>query len=985
MTTQQALAPFRMVKLLVLAWIAVTCCCESLAHAADAPAADAPGEEAIPFSSTASFSVTINGARVQSLWKRELMRQALLLAAREELGYRTADNILGDGISRTKPSFALACTAGTPDRIELLQGTTGKRDAIWSQEFKFDSPWPPHRAWVERMELMSRTTFVEALQKAKVTRQPVPRPKDSAAALDLELVRMIDEDLSFVGQFLALRQMHAAVARDGETAARLAGLVRAYAHLGLLTEHQWHPMSYAFKARALLYAQRWVVREPKSQLARQHRAYAFALVGMHGDSLADLQAAAKLTGDAPAKSESPAWIPLIEHFCRYDFEDLTRLRADERLKPLASLLYFLAYEQEGSSNLTVKVGLELLKEMQGCYRMHDTLCHHTGPGAAQLTTQVGPQHLAMTLLPRLEKVQELPRHVRLTLDLARAEGAMLTEDSDAEDVQAELEYRAKVIAALRGIVPATADAPAPAPDGSEPSWAVLAKMIEETTFLQTYRRVYFIRRQIGVSADDYLDAHRPIVASHRRFVFLDQYHTQSDPEKVAAAKQRFDATNLDFAQARFWIEWPVHMRQQVEQVAKANQEGLPNEAGLTARSYHYNMNIGLGPLVAVSPHSPYAMGVALRAYPPKPEVEKSWEEVARRSPYLAWSFAEVSTNRGSQANVERFLKLAAQLDPSPANYRQLANHYKQNGDEENWLKALDDFLKTPSLGLEHAQVRCEIAQYHANRKEWDKALPYADAAGETGAQWAMTWARTINEANQNWEAAEGHYVDAIGRYGERPIEWYLFCKRNGVGNLGLSRAAAFPDGVEAFAAIPNVPVNYAVLALYLEAKPSKALEILEKQAKDAPASFTAMQAATMADRLGDNPKRDKHLKLVVEQKPPAQHPYDQRPLREELVGLARQFIADLAKGGGCKFDLGQLHSMRDKAPERDHCGFNYFLACYLDRHGKTELAVDYWKQCMGSPELQLGTRTLAGAELSKRGIKPSEWKQLLFAKPVGTK
>ena len=797
-------------------------------------------------------------------------------------------------------------------------------------------------------------------------------------------MQLIDEDLSFVGQFLALRQLHAGMASDGETDARLAGLVRAYSHLGLLTEHQWHPMSYAFKARALLYAQRWVVREPKSPLARQHRAYAFALVGMHGDALADLQAATKLTGESAAKSVSPAWIPLIEHFCRYDFEDLKRLRADERLKPLASLLYFLAHEQEGSSNLTVKVGLALLKEMSGCYRMHDTLCHHTGPGAAQLTTQVGPRHLAMTLLPRLEKVEELPKHVRLTLDLARAEGAMLSEDSDDDNIKAELEYRAKVIAALRGIVPATAGTPAPEPDTIEPSWSVLAKIIEETTFLQAYRRAYFIRRQIGFPADDYVDAHRPIVANHRRIAFLDQYHTQTDPQKLEAATQKLDVTNLDFAQARFWIEWPVHMRRQVEEVAKSNQEGLANEAGLTARSYQFDMSVGPGPLIAVSPHSPYAMGVALRANPPPPATEKAWEEVAKRSPYLAWSFAEVAMRRGDQAKVDRFLKLAAELDPSYVNYQRLANYYKGKRDDENWLKAWNDFLKTPSLGLDHAQVQCEIAQYYANRREWDKALPYADAAGNTGAQWAMSWARTINEANQNWEAAEGHYVDAIGRYRESPLEWYLFCKRNGVGELSLARAAAFPEGVEEFAAIPNMPV-YAGLALCLEAKPSKALAIYEKQATSAPAAFTAMQAAMMADSLGQNAKRDKLLKLLVEQKPPAQHPYDHRPQREELVGLGRQFIGDLAAGGNCKFNMNQLHAMRDKAPERDHCGFNYFLACYLDRHGKPELAVDYWKQCMGAPELQLGTRTLAGAELSKRGIKASAWKQLLFAQPKAAK
>jgi len=657
------------------------------------------------------------------------------------------------------------------------------------------------------------------------------------------------------------------------------------------------------------------------------------------------------------------------------------LRADEHLKPLASLLYFLAHEQEGSSNRTLQVGLEMIEEMPGCYRMLDTLCHHTGPGAAQLTTQVGPRHLAMTLLPRLEKVRELPPHVRLTLDQARGAGAMLTEDADEDDIRAELECRAKVIAALRGTVPASSDKPALAPDGVEPSWAVLAKLIEETTFLQTYRRVYFIRRQLGLSADAYLDAHRPIVANHRWIAFLDQYHTQSDPEKVEAATHTFDVTNLDFTQARFWIEWPANLRLQVEPYARAHKEGLANEAGLAARSYHFDMNVEPGPLLSVSPHSPYAMGVALRVNgQPQPDAEKAWEQVAKRSPYLAWSFAEVLTRRGDLAKAEQFLKLAAELDPSPENYRKLANHYKGKGDDENWLKALNDCLKTPSLGLEHAEIQCEIAAYYANKRQWDKALPYADAASETGAQWAMSWSSTVNEANQNWEVAERMQVASIERYGEYPVLWYFFCQRNGCGHLDLARKAAFPNGVDEFASEKDVPVNLAALALLLEGETKKALEVYDAENKKAPASWTAMMGATIADQLGDSKKRDFLLRLVIEQKALTPNPNDARPHREELVELARKLIADLSAGGKCEFDFEKLNASRDRAPPRDRCSFSYFLGAYLDRHGKKDLAVQYWKQCMGASDLVMSTRTLAGYELNKRGVKPSEWKQLLFEK-----
>jgi hypothetical protein len=935
----------------------------------------------IYFGTTTKFTAIVTGNQEQTLWKREVMRQALLLAARAELGYRTSDTSLGDNTFRSQPSLVLAATAGQPNKIEVLKGNTGNRQPVWSQAFEFNSPWPHHKAWVDRMEQMSRTDFVRALEKAGYTRQKQVQPKDAAAPLDAELVQLIDEDLTFVGQLLALRKLHADIARDGETDARLAGLVRAYAHLGLLTEYQWHPMSYAFKARALLYAQRAVVRQPKSPEARQHRAYAFALVGMHGEALADLWTSSKLADRSIEPFVPAAWTPLIESYCRYDFEGLNRLRGDKQWKPLASLLYFLAHEQEGTQNRSVTVVLELLKEMPDCYRMIDTLCLHTGPGVGHLTSQVGSQHLATTLLPRLEKTKELPSTVRQILDLARTDGAMLTEDSDAEDVLAEVDYRAKVTEALRGSV----SPKAPQPDLGEPSWAVLAQLIEETTFLQVYRRVYFVRVQLGFPIDELIDAHRPIIGKHPRFSFIEQYHTQIEPEKAMAATQSFDANYLDYAQARFWTQWPANLRIQVESIARQNREMLANEAGIAAREYHYDANVGVGPLVAVSPHSPYAMGVALRCNPPQPDVLKAWEETAKRSPYLAWSFAEVAGRNGDPTRVEKFLKLAAELDPSAINLKRLAEHYKGSGDNAKWVSTLDEFLKTPSLGLERAQIQRDIAAYYFNRRQWDKALPYADAASETGAQWAMMCARTANEANQNWEAAERHFVDAITRYGESPVEWYLFCNRNGVGNLELARATAFPDGVESFAGDPNTPPNYAGISLYLEAKPSKALDRFEKEAESLPATFTSMHAATIADRLGETSRRNKLFKQVVEQKSASQHPYDNRPHRPELVELAKLFIADLAQGAKCKFSFDKLTAIRDAAPERDRCGFNYFLACYLDQHGQPDLAIDYWKQCMGAADLGLGTRTLAGAALHKRGVKPGDWKVLLFARPDASK
>jgi tRNA U38,U39,U40 pseudouridine synthase TruA len=84
-------------------------------------------------------------------------------------------------------------------------------------------------------------------------------------------------ELTYFAQFNVLRDAHAAP----ESIESLGHLVRAYANLGQLTQFHWHASHKVFKARALLYAERMVEREPRNPSALWHRAYARALIGLH--------------------------------------------------------------------------------------------------------------------------------------------------------------------------------------------------------------------------------------------------------------------------------------------------------------------------------------------------------------------------------------------------------------------------------------------------------------------------------------------------------------------------------------------------------------------------------------------------------------------------------------------------------------------------------------------------------------------------------
>ena len=90
------------------------------------------------------------------------------------------------------------------------------------------------------------------------------------------------------------------------------------------------------------------------------------------------------------------------------------------------------------------------------------------------------------------------------------------------------------------------------------------------------------------------------------------------------------------------------------------------------------------------------------------------------------------------AAAERALSRYMELSPDLWAYQTLAANYKAQGKIDRWLETLEKFLNNvEDLGLDHAKVRVEIADYYMGLKQWDKAKPYAEAAAQTWAGWAM--------------------------------------------------------------------------------------------------------------------------------------------------------------------------------------------------------------------------------------------------------
>lgn len=101
--------------------------------------------------------------------------------------------------------------------------------------------------------------------------------------------------LTIVSQLTAVRALHEAIRKDGDSSALLGALVRGYANLGLLTDRLWDGTTWVFKARSLLYAMRLSRQESEKGLPMDmglwHTAYAQALAGYHNSAVSSIDRA----------------------------------------------------------------------------------------------------------------------------------------------------------------------------------------------------------------------------------------------------------------------------------------------------------------------------------------------------------------------------------------------------------------------------------------------------------------------------------------------------------------------------------------------------------------------------------------------------------------------------------------------------------------------------------------------------------------------
>ncbi len=764
----------------------------------------------------------------------------------------------------------------------------------------------------ERAEAMSRTELPAMLRKLGVQGKP------HAPRSDAELPAGIEEGLSSLGftePLAAVRALHAAIRKDGESAARLGAMVRGYALLGILSEFHWHPAHQAFKARALLYAQRLVAYDPKDPRALWHRAHAEALVGLHRNALADLAAAEEMVRSNP-NVKRPDWVDLIEACARCDDQRLDAAAHGGPHAALAALLRLTLLEYPASPNVTLPAARAVLALDPECYRACDAMCRIYQLGNLHQATMFGPQVLDQALPRRLQTMAGLP-----------------------EGVRAQLEQPVSRSPALAA---AMVKAGEPSVDDGEPSWAVMGHLVAETRFVHVFSRLLFMVQFWNVPVDEFWAEAGPSVADHpyRQFLDLLVLPPPQAGRSAAAFADKLDLASVELTQLEMMrLLSRAHARQAPSafDVAVTHMDDVARDLSTYLRDSGIAMTrINPAPfartLLEVSPHSAFARATLIESDPEGVKEQLAgWEKEFPDSSSVIGALAKRASKQNQPDEARRLLERYVRLAPEYWAFEMLAKGYKASGDMDRWKATLDRYLNVPDQpGLDQARVSVEIANYFMDQKSWDEALPYAEAAAQTGAGWAMSCAARCAEGKGELEQSELWTRREGERYPNTSwVNWFAFCKRTGHGDVAAARAFA-EQYLQSVGDRPDLANPQSVGFFYwLNDEPGKAMAPLRRAYEMEPTPVHAVYPLLVADQLGDATARDEWLKTLLS-KHGAEMPKSAR--------VCELLFPPVAAGSSPAPDMKAIDEVLQTIVEPNRGNTEFIVGMHLLNLGKADLA-----------------------------------------------
>ena len=901
-----------------------------------------------------------------ALLLRELFRQALLIAGREELGLVTRDATLRESIPKSS-SVDLVANVNPRKSIglEVRRHRKDQDESLWKKTIKGNFLAGEQVDYLKVLELaegFSRDEFVQALTRfgwVKIPKQPPSEP-------DAETVdgKSNPPALCFLDQFAELRRLHASGRSQGQSPERLARLALGYANLGQLTLYHWSTADKAFAARALLYAQRLHVQDKQAPLGHWVRAYAEAMAGLDALALLDLATAEKLY-DAMKQDDRPrrpAWVDLLESYCRYHTSELQDAgRIPGPYQQLACLLAVRTLEGTAAKLATLDAVEQALLVNPQCYRVIDAMCRVGGVGNLHHATLLGPRTLATGLPEKLLAIEDLPPSV-----------AKLLKSGGFDDAVGQRARRLFGLAGAaigptswkfaQGLVDAS-DA-----DLGELSWSVLGRLIQETIFMHAHRRGYFMRYTWSVPMEDFVSEVLPTLSDHPYRVFIESYEFNHlrERDKFQAVLKDLDIRDpqvkmAPMIYATIKVNTPGRM-QGVEAWRLAILHADSTSADLvevTAVSRANKKAPYARMLFEISPHSAVAMATLISLdWNFASDHADQWEKEHGDHPAVlaALAWRHHTLKRYEQA--EPLLRRYVDRSPDRWAYDALAEGFLKRDDEAMWLDTLEECLTKPDHALDHANVRVKIARHYMADERWEDAQPYAVAAAQTGAGWAMKCAAECEEGLENWQEAERWVRSNSERYVGSRTDWYLWCKRTGYGNLPQAKrlADAWMESVRRSNSIGDVRLMG--IMHILDGRKDEAMDAFRDAYDKKSVAYDGVHVALLATELEAEKARSEILKKIVEKRPGTGAQTEHR-----FAKLLHDHFDDEAE-----FDLAIVDDMIAASNKGERANLEYFVGRFLELAGRKDEGLKYLKRCASQEDKTRWNVALANDLLRSRDI-----------------
>jgi tetratricopeptide (TPR) repeat protein len=911
---------------------------------------------------------------------RELPRQTVLNVARDDLNLNTRDGTLREptntAAGAVRHELDIHTTSHNGEltvRLDIVRN--GESEKIWETTFDQSNDYN-----IQFLRLIgdierSRPAIKAALEKAGITAGPAEEKSAPVASEDLAALERQLADLSLTSQYACLRKSHALLRSHGQSPELLSILARAYAQLNQLTFFHWTGAYSAFQGRALLYAERLVAAHPESPLAVGTRAYARTWTGLHAGALADLEAAEKLQAGKP-DSPAPAWLALVRPTCEYRAAELTALgEAQPELAQQAACLAYLAVEAAATQPALEEAAARAIEKVPYCYRLRSSLNERGSRPQRDAATIEASRHWNENLAESLEKLADLPPSV---LEVARRPAPTGGFLNGLLGRQPTAEFGPKPVKVAQALVAAAET------DDQEFGWGVLGRLIEETNFALVAHRFNYLRLPTYDVRPAFVQQALAAVEQHPFRPWFEAYRFdfRGDRERfqrvagemvIHDARPSMEPMLVDL----LWLASPGKPEAQKQRDHASwytSQLAYDLESRLEYIPYGKPRDMSVQVLAKVSPYSPVGIGELLELDDPVDESQfKVWEERFVDYPKVAGGLAHRYQTLGRKADAERLLKRLLEQDPSEPSFTRLANFYWWEGNEAKYLETLEKFLEQPEKDLTHARVRVRLANYLMGRGRFRQAEPFAVAAAQSHAAWALKCAGCCYEGLGKLEDSERWWRTVSERYESERTAWYFWCRRTGMGDSNAAYALAKQkiDDLESQGAAGDLSI---VAAFYVVSNDlPKAVEVLQTAVVASPWPWNSLHLTLLADEQGDLELRDRTLgKLVAEGD---ELTAEGRKYHDQanLVRLAKLLQTAYAANEGKEpsLDLEAVDKLIKEAGSESRADLGYFVGKFLSLHDQDDAAVEYWRRSAALIEDRFNI-DLSGAELTTRGV--SSWR-----------